>query len=79
MNNALAQFTNANDWEQALYAFLAEKHRRSESRRTVETYSRMLQDFFGRIGKQPNEVNSREIFAFAHGPWKQPVASLPEL
>lgn len=40
MTNALAQFNNAKDWQQALYAFLAEKHRRSESRRTVEGYSR---------------------------------------
>ncbi len=38
---------NPKDWEQALYAFLAEKHKKSESRRTVEGYSRMLQDFFG--------------------------------
>jgi len=29
-------------WDQALYAFLAEKERRSGSRRTVESYSRML-------------------------------------
>ena len=28
-------------WDQALYAFLAEKERRSGSRRTVESYSRM--------------------------------------
>lgn len=68
MNNAIAHFHDPKDWEQALYAFLAEKHKRSESRRTVEGYSRMLQDFFGRTGKQPNEVNSRDIFAFAHGP-----------
>ncbi len=27
----------------------------------------MLQEFFGRLGKQPHEVNSREIFAWAHG------------
>ena len=30
-------------WDQALYAFLAEKERRSGSRRRVESYSRMLQ------------------------------------
>ncbi len=68
MNNALARFNNPNDWQQALYALLAEKHRKSESRRTVETCSRMLRDFFGRTGKQPNEVNGRDVFAFAHGP-----------
>jgi hypothetical protein len=40
-------------WERALYAFLAEKERRSGSRRTVEGYSRMLQHFFGTVGKPP--------------------------
>ena len=29
-------------WDQALYAFLVEKGNRSGSRRTVESYSRML-------------------------------------
>ena len=38
-------------WDQALYAFLAEKERRSGSRRTVESYSRMLQHFFGSLAK----------------------------
>ena len=38
-------------WERAMYAFLVEKERRSGSRRTVEGYSRMLQDFFGRVPK----------------------------
>ena len=54
-------------WERALYAFLAEKERRSGSRRTVEGYSRMLQHFFGAVGKQPERVTSPEVFAFAHG------------
>ena len=36
---------SAQGWERALYAFLAEKERRSGSRRTVEAYSRMLQHF----------------------------------
>jgi len=54
-------------WERALYAFLAEKERRSGSRRTVEGYSRMLQHFFGAVGKPPERVTSREVFAFAHG------------
>jgi len=54
-------------WERALYAFLAEKERRSGSRRTVEGYSRMLQHFFGAVGKQPERVTSREVFAYAHG------------
>jgi len=55
------------DWERALYAFLAEKERRSGSRRTVEGYSRMLQHFFGAVGKPPERVTSPEVFAFAHG------------
>jgi len=54
-------------WERALYAFLAEKERRSGSRRTVEGYSRMLQHFFGAIAKPPERITSPEVFAFAHG------------
>jgi len=54
-------------WERALYAFLAEKERRSGSRRTVDGYSRMLQQFFGTVRKAPDQVTSREVFAFAHG------------
>jgi integrase len=54
-------------WERALYAFLVEKERRSGSVRTVEGYSRMLQDFFGRVGKAPDKVTAQEIFLWAHG------------
>jgi len=36
--------------------------------RTVEGYSRMLQDFFGRSGKQPDNVTSQDIFVYAHSP-----------
>jgi integrase len=54
-------------WDRALYAFLAEKERRSGSRRTVESYSRMLQDFFGRVRKTPDQITSQEVFAWAHG------------
>jgi site-specific recombinase XerD len=54
-------------WERALYAFLAEKERRSGSRRTVEGYSRMLQHFFGAVAKPPERITSPEVFAFAHG------------
>jgi hypothetical protein len=43
---------NASAWDRALYAFLAEKKRRSGSRRTVEGYSRMLQHFFLRQPRQ---------------------------
>jgi len=54
-------------WQQAFYAFLAEKERRSGSRRTVDAYSFMLQRFFGTLGKPPDKVTSPEVFAFAHG------------
>ena len=54
-------------WEQAIYAFLAEKERRSGSIRTVQAYSRMLLRFFGALGKTPDEVASQEVFAYAHG------------
>jgi site-specific recombinase XerD len=54
-------------WERAMYAFLVEKQRRSGSIRTVEGYSRMLQDFFGRVGKAPDKVTVQEVFVWAHG------------
>lgn len=53
--------------ERSLYAFLAEKERRSGSRRTVEGYSGMLQHFFGTIGKPPDRVTSEEVFAWGYG------------
>jgi site-specific recombinase XerD len=58
---------SASGWERAMYAFLAEKERRSGSKRTVQSYSRMLQDFFGRLAKPPNAVTSQDVFAYAHG------------
>jgi site-specific recombinase XerD len=67
MTTSIAPFEDIANWERALYAFLAEKERRSGSRRTVESYSRMLQHFFGALGKPPDQVTSREAFAFAHG------------
>ena len=54
-------------WERSLYAFLAEKERRSGSMRTVQSYSRMLNDFFGRIHKTPDEVTSQDCFAWGYG------------
>jgi site-specific recombinase XerD len=54
-------------WERTLYAFLAEKERRSGSQRTVQSYSRMLRDFFGRSGKTPDEVASQDVFSWAYG------------
>ena len=59
-NQTLVHGAEAGHWEQAIYAFLAEKERRSGSKRTVETYSRMLFHFFGTVGKTPNEVTPPE-------------------
>ncbi len=67
-NSQLAFYDDtAQGWERALYAFLGEKQRRSGSRRTTESYSRMIQDFFGRAGKPPDQVTGQEVFAWAHG------------
>ncbi len=57
---------DADRWQQAIYAFLAEKERRSGSKRTVESYSRMLYRFFGTLGKSPDEVTGPEVFGYAH-------------
>ncbi|MFZ2036995.1 MAG: tyrosine-type recombinase/integrase [Dehalococcoidales bacterium] len=76
--NTIVNFTDTRTgWQRAFYAFLAEKEQRSGSRRTVEGYSRMVQDFFGRSGKQPDNVTSQDIFVYAHSPGlsgKQPSA-----
>ena len=37
-------------WAQTVVAFLAEKERRSGSRRTVESYAQMLWPFLTRVG-----------------------------
>jgi integrase/recombinase XerC len=52
-------------WEQALYAFLVEKGNRSGSRRTVESYGRMLWPFFRR--RNPDEVTPADVLGYAHG------------
>jgi site-specific recombinase XerD len=62
----LASGRHINRWEQAIYAFLAEKERRSGSSRTVQAYSRMLFHFFGSLGKTPDQVSSQDVFAYAH-------------
>jgi site-specific recombinase XerD len=67
MTSTIAPFQDAAGWERALYAFLAEKERRSGSRRTVEGYSRMLQHFFGTLGKPPDRVTGQEVFTWAYG------------
>src|SRR5437867_4294516 len=58
---------SASSWERALYAFLAEKERRSGSRRTVEGYSRMLRHFFSSAGATPDRVTSQDVFGWAYG------------
>ena len=64
----LARVTHeATQWDEAFYAFLAEKERRSGSLRTVQSYSRMLQHFFAGTVKTPDRVTSTEVFGWAHG------------
>ena len=63
----LVQGGEAGHWEKAIYAFLAEKERRSGSMRTVRAYSGMLYRFFGTLGKPPGQVRSAGIFDYAHG------------
>ena len=58
---------DAGRWDQAIYAFLAEKERRSGSMRTVRAYSGMLYRFFGTLGKSPDHVTATEVFGYAHG------------
>jgi site-specific recombinase XerD len=69
MTNAIAHVdeSTADGWERSFYAFLAEKQRRSGSMRTVESYSRMLQDFFGCAGKTPAQVTAQDVFVWAYG------------
>ena len=63
----LVQGSGADRWDQAIYAFLAEKERRSGSMRTVRAYSGMLYRFFGTLGRPPDKVSATEIFSYAHG------------
>ena len=53
-------------WQQTVVAFLAEKERRSGSRRTVESYARMLWPFLTRVGS-PDGVTAAHALAWAHG------------
>jgi hypothetical protein len=53
-------------WQQTVVAFLAEKERRSGSRRTVEGCARMLWPFFDRVGS-PDRVTPAHVLAWAHG------------
>jgi site-specific recombinase XerD len=54
-------------WDQALYAFLVEKGNRSGSRRTVESYGRMLWPFFAERSLTPDRVKPADVLAFVHG------------
>ena len=83
MTNTLTPFADtATGWQRALYAFLTEKFQHSGSRHTAEGYSRMLQDFFERLGKQPDQVSAQDIFGYANSPGlsgRQPSAIAPFL
>jgi hypothetical protein len=61
------QTATPDQWEQARYAFLAEKERRSGSLRAVQCYSRMLHYVFGALGETPDHVRSHEVLSWAHG------------
>jgi len=54
-------------WDQALYAFLVEKGNRSGSRRTVESYSRILWPFFSERSLTPERVKPADVLAWVHG------------
>ena len=58
---------SSSTWEGSLYAFLAEKQRRSGSNRTPDSYYRTLRLFFGSLQKAPDQVSPRDVFSFAHG------------
>src|ERR687897_1673749 len=69
MNPQLLPATARDDvpaWQQTVVAFLAEKERRSGSRRTVESYARMLWPFLTRVGS-PDRVTPAHVLAWAHG------------
>jgi integrase/recombinase XerC len=53
-------------WQQSVLAFLAEKERRSGSRRTVEGYARLLWPFLNGVGS-PELVTPAHVLAWAYG------------
>jgi integrase/recombinase XerC len=61
-----AATADSSAWQQTVMAFLAEKERRSGSRRTVEGYARMLWPFLNRVGS-PELVTPAHVLAWAHG------------
>jgi integrase/recombinase XerC len=69
MNPQLLPATAPDDvpaWQQTVVAFLAEKQRRSGSRRTVESYARLLWPFLTKVGS-PDLVTPAHVLAWAHG------------
>jgi hypothetical protein len=62
---------DAAGWQQTVMAFLAEKDRRSGSRRTVEGYARMLWPFLGGF-ESPAQVTPA---CPCLGPWDRAVGS----
>jgi integrase/recombinase XerC len=69
MNPQLLPVTAPDDvpaWQQTVVAFLAEKERRSGSRRTIEGYARVLWPFLTRVGS-PDRVTPAHVLAWAHG------------
>lgn len=67
MNRLPAHGTEPSAWDQAVYAFLVEKGNRSGSRRTVESYARLLWPFLGSAGKPPDRIAPPDVLAWAHG------------
>jgi hypothetical protein len=67
MPTTITSFVNAEGWERALDAFLAEKERRSGSLRTVQGFSRMLRHIFGSLGMPPDRVAGPDVLAWAYG------------
>jgi site-specific recombinase XerD len=68
MRNTLALPSgHSTDWDGTLLAFLAEKERRTGSRRTSVGYSRMLFHFFGQAHRTPDQVTGPDVFAWAYG------------
>jgi site-specific recombinase XerD len=67
MQQAILGANEISQWDQAFYAFLAEKERRSGSLRTVQSYSRMLRHLFGVAGCTPDRITSQQAFGWAHG------------
>ncbi len=59
--------TDPSPWDQAVYAFLVEKGNRSGSRRTVESYGRMLWPFLAAVGRPPDRVTPADVLAWAYG------------